>query len=450
MRLKAIYYALLTVALLVVGTGAAQAQTAPLRGVILLRAADGKEAPLPEAQVDVFRTDLPGKFSTKANKKGEFQFAGIPITGTYVIAGSGPGATPSVLPNVRPSDQEYRLVLNPGDGKRLTDVEAKALAKGGATAAAATGGGGRESAEEKKKREEFEAKVAEVESKNKKITATNEILSRTFKAGSEALKAGDEATRTNNPEEAKRQYAVAIAQYSEGLAADPEQPALLINKAAAQKALGVLNFNSSIKLTDQDAKNTAIEAARANFRDASGTANTAVTMLKAQAAPTDPNSQANYTNNMYAANSIRAEAMRLFVTKVDPAQVDAGIAAYQEYIALELDPAKKAKAQLDLAGMVFDANAFDKALVEYQKVLVDQPDNPDALVRSGMALFNLGFMTNDKTKFQEAANFLQRFVDKAPDTHPFKTDAIAVLDTLKKEQNVKPVNTKTAPPKKRG
>lgn len=452
MRLKSFHYAILTIALLVVGASAAAAQTGPLRGIILLRGADGKEAPLPEAQVDIFRTDLPGKFSTKATKKGEFQFAGVPLTGTYVIAASGPGAAPSVLPNARPSDKDYTLILSPGDGKRLTDVEAKALAKGGATAAAggAAAGGGRESAEDKKKREEYEAKIRDIEEKNKKITSTNEVLSRTFKAGSEALKAGDDAGRANNPEEAKRQYAIAIAQYSEGLAADPEQPALLTNKAAAQKALGVLNYNSSIKLTDQDAKTAALEAARTNFKQASETANTAVTMLKAQTPPTDPAGQANYTNNKYAATSVWAESMRLFVTKVDPTQVDAGIAAYQEYLALELDPAKKAKGQLELAGMVFDSNAFDKALVEYQKVLADQPDNPDALVRSGMALFNLGFMTNDKTKFQDAANFLQRFVDKAPDTHPFKADAVAVLDTLKKEQNVKPVKTAAPPPKKRG
>ena len=39
----------------------------------------------------------------------------------------------------------------------------------------------------------------------------------------------------------------AVAQYDEGLAADPEQPAILTNKAVALKGRGVERFNSAVR-----------------------------------------------------------------------------------------------------------------------------------------------------------------------------------------------------------
>jgi len=159
-------------------------------------------------------------------------------------------------------------------------------------------------------------------------------------------------------------------------------------------------------------------------------------------AATDPAAQTRYNANKLAALSTRAETMRLFVTKVDPGQVDAGVAAYQEYMTAETDATKKSKAQHDLAQMLFDANSFDKALEEYKKILAQNPDDTDALVKSGMLLFNIGAMNNnDKAKYQEAANYLQQFVDKAPDTDKLKDDAKAILEELKNQQNVKAEKT---------
>ena len=53
-------------------------------------------------------------------------------------------------------------------------------------------------------------------------------------------------------------------------------------------------------------------------------------------------------------------------------------------------------------------------------------------------LVNLAYLNNDKVKFQEASNYLQKFLGVAPAEHPFKDDAKALIDTLKKEQNVTP------------
>ena len=137
--------------------------------------------------------------------------------------------------------------------------------------------------------------------------------------------------------------------------------------------------------------------------------------------------------------------MRLFVTKADGTQADAGAAAFQDYIAVETDAAKKSRAQLDMAQMLLDAGAGDKAFAEFQKILAEKPDDPDANLGAGLALFSTG----DKARFQEAANFLQHFVDKAPDTHKFKNDAKAVLAELKSTENVVPEKTNAPPRRKR-
>jgi tetratricopeptide (TPR) repeat protein len=126
--------------------------------------------------------------------------------------------------------------------------------------------------------------------------------------------------------------------------------------------------------------------------------------------------------------------MRLFVSKVDPTQADAGLAAFKDYIAIETDPAKKAKAQIDAAQMLLDSGSADKALVEFQAVLQNQPDNPEANLGAGLALYS----AQDKAKYQEAANYLQKFVDVAPDTNPMKDDAKAILAELKSTEKVVP------------
>jgi tetratricopeptide (TPR) repeat protein len=426
------------------------AQTGELRGHVLIKQADGSLTPASEAAIDVYRTDIPGKSTpAKANKKGEFVYAGLPYVGTYIIAASHPSAEPSWLPNVKAGrETDYEIVLSPGDGKRLTLAQINAaMAQGGGGGASSEGKG---SSAERAKREELMRKNAEIEAKNRKIEAANTTVVRTFKGGNDALIAAGEALKVNNREEAIRKYTDAITQYDEGLAADPEQPALLTNKSLALKGRGVERYNAAITSKDEAAKSSGQEAAKADFRAAAEATAKALQLVKAEPVPTDPTAQPRYNAAKLAALSVRSESMRLFVTKVDQSQVDAGQAAFEEYIAAETDPAKKAKAERDLAQMLFDANAFDRAQKQYQKILAENPDDPDALANMGMILFNIG-ATRDaegkkdeaKITYQEAANYLQRFVEKAPDTHKLKADAKAVLDELKNQQNVKAEKTST-------
>lgn len=404
------------------------AQSGQLRGHVVMTQTDGTKTPASDVVIDVYRTDVSGKYNTKTDKKGEFVFAGLPSVGTYLIAASKAGAQPDWLPNVKAGREiDYEIVLSPGDGKRLTLEEIKSVMA--ANKVPSTSSGAKESAADKVKREELEKKNAEILAKNEKIKSANEIVARTFKAGNTALIA--------------KNYDEAIKQYEEGLAADAEQTALLTNVARAYTSRGVERYNSGITSKDDASKNTGIEAAKSDFRAAVAAATKSVGFVKAQPAPTDPAEQEGFNNNRLAAFTVNAEAMRLFVSKVDPTQAEAGLAAFKEYIAVETDPAKKAKAQLDAGQMLLDAGAVDKAYGEFKAILTTEPDNPDANLGAGLSLFASG----DKAKYQDAANYLQHYVDVAPDTHKFKADAKAILAELKNTEKVVP--EKTAPARRK-
>jgi hypothetical protein len=416
------YLFIIATAVLVLSAVATSAQTGQLRGHVLLKQADGTTVKAAGAQIDVYRTDLPGSYPTKTDKSGNFVYAGLPYVGTYIITASMPNAAPGYQGNVKAGrDIDYELVLSPGDGRRLTLDEINKLKAGGAAETPASGG--TESAADKAKREEALKKNAEIEAANKKAESTNKIVGDSFKAGNDALNA--------------KNYAEAVKQYDVGLAADPEQAALLTNKAAALKGLGVEKYNAAIQTKDEAARSAGIAAAKADFKSAAESADKAADLIKKEPAATDPTDQKRHDANKYAALAVRAEAYRLYVSKGDPSQADAGIVAFQDYIAAETDPAKKSRAQLDLAQMLLEAGSSDKAFAEYQKILAANPDDPDANLGAGLALYG----TADKTKYQEAANYLQHFVDKAPDTNKFKNDAKEILANLKNTENVVPDKT---------
>ncbi len=440
------FYGTLAVAVLIASASLTTfAQVGELRGHVFMQQADGQKVPLADAQIDVYRTDMAANYHTKTNKKGEFVFAGLPFVGTYTVAASHPTAAPNFVPGVKAGREiPCEITVTPGNGKRLTLDEVKAAGGGTTSAGGASGAPATESAADKAKREELMKKNAEIEASNKKITEANETVGRTFKAGNDAVAAAKLASKEKKPEEAIQKYTEAVTQYDQGLAADPDQPALLTNKAMALQARGVERYNAAVKSADDAGKSAGIQAAKEDFKGAAEAAGKAATMVKAQPAPTEAAEVQRYNNNKRAALVTYAESMRLYVTKGDPTQADAGLAAYKDYIAVETDPALKAKAQLDMAQMLLDAGASDKALAEFKSILATSPDNPEANLGAGLALY----ATGEKTKFQEAANYLQKFVDVAPDTNPLKAGAKEVLVELKNSENVVPEKT-TRPPRKR-
>ena len=444
------FYGALVAAILVASASMTTfAQVAELRGKVLMQQADGQKVPLAGAVIDVFRMDMQAKYDTKTDKKGEFVFAGLPFIGTYTVVASHPTARPNFVPGVRVGQGNViEVVVTPGDGKRPTYEEVKAAGGGTPNPTAGATSGGGESAADKAKREEVMKKNAEIEASNKKITEANEIIGRSFKAGNEALTAANAASRAKNSEEAIQKFTAAVTAYDEGLAADADQPAILTNKAVALKGRGVERFNASItsKTLDDAGKAAGLQSAREDFKASAEASGKAVTLIKAQPAPTDPAETQRYTGNKYAAMVTHAESMRLYVTKGGGGeQAEAGITAFKDYIAVETDPAKKAKAQIDMAQMLLDAGAPDKALTEFKAILATTPDSPEANLGAGLAVYAIG----DKAKFQEAANYIQRFVEVAPDTNPMKNDAKEILAALKASENITPEKTGRPPRKPR-
>src|SRR5713226_776800 len=101
MRFKHLFVSFSAIAVLLVGSLAAFAQVAPLRGIVKLTGKDGQTTPVANATVDVYRTDIKGEFHTKTEKNGDFVFAGLPLQGTFLVAISAPGAQPNAKGGVR-------------------------------------------------------------------------------------------------------------------------------------------------------------------------------------------------------------------------------------------------------------------------------------------------------------------------------------------------------------
>lgn len=426
---KTIYLCLIALAVFTATTFTAAAQTVQLRGKVMMNG-----APVKGAIVDVFRQDLPGNYTDlKTDNSGIFQHAGLPLIGQYIISVSAPGATPQARGPMRIQNTEFVVELTSGDGKRFTRDEAKEWAgksapKGNTTQA--------ESADAKKAREEFEKKKAEVDAANKKATDSNAIYDKSLKEGNEAF--------------AAKNYELSASKYDEALTYDsthPSAPVLFSNKSIALRLLGIEKYNKSVKMSEGPEKTDGMTAGRQDIKNAADAASKAVEMLKVASAETQ--AQASYKTNLNNAIAARAEALRLVVKMGDASQAETAYSAFQEYIAIEIDPVKKEQAQMSSADLLFSAGKLDQALEVYRKIIETDPNNYDAYRGAGVVLFSLGYETKNKDQLQEAANYLQLFVDKSPDTLQEKAEAKSILDNLKNEEKIKAQKV-TVPTKKKG
>ncbi|MDQ3652878.1 MAG: tetratricopeptide repeat protein [Acidobacteriota bacterium] len=411
----------------VLSTVAVTAQVTRGEGKVTLKQADGKEAPVADAVVEFFRTDISGKFQTKSDKSGNYVHAGLPFGGTFIIAASAPGARPEFITGVRVNQQPANnFALSPGDGTRLTLEQIKAsMAAPGAGQPAAAGGGGRESKEAKAQREEAERKNAEILESNKKVEEANVVINRVFKAGNEAF--------------AAKRYDEALTNYDEGLRADPEQAVLYLNKSIVLKSRAVENFNAALKAKDTAAK----DAAKADFSASADNAEKAVKYYRevvskrsagqpaaaggaAAGGAASPNRDESL--NYLAA---RSEAYRLALLTSTPVTSDLAVTAIQEYVTAETDPAKKAKAEASLGDALFQGGKIDEAVAAYQKVLASNPNNLEAMFGLGIALA----ADPSGAKNTEARDLLQKFADKTDAANPRKQEAMDMAkyldDTIK-------------------
>lgn len=447
---------LLVIALFSLSGSIVFAQTAPVSGRVEVAKAGDVTEPVQGALVEVYRTDQKGKFpSDKTGKKGDFAFAGLPLGATFVFAVSGPKIAPRIVPNIRAGNDKLVIIVTEGNGKKLTEDEVRqALAAPTATAATTTPTADTSpkelTAEQKKAKEEYEKQVAEITTKNKKAENANAIIAK-------AVAEGSKAYQDNN-------YDLAIAKFEEGINADPDfagsAPVLLNNKALSLKNRAVNNYNDAVKGKSPD-KAAALESVKADFNNAAAATDRSLELLKNNKAP-DPEAQKNYDAAKLNSLTIRKEVYGLLLlTGVDKTKGKEAVVAYEEYLATEPDALKKSTSRLGLAEAYQQANQYDEAIGEYEKVLAEDAENVDALAGAGLALVNMGYINQEsdkakaKDQFQQSINYLQKFLDlsKSPKyqdsaaVKKYKDDAVAIIDTLKKEQSVAPqkVTTKKKP-----
>ena len=433
---RKLYFTLLLPVLVIGVAGtAALAQNAPVRGIVRLQKADGTLVPVADAVVEAYRTDIDkGKMpSAKTNKRGEFNFVGFPLGQRYVLAVSGPGIGPRIQTDIKGGMENVEFVVNEGDGRTLTEAEARAAAKSSGNAPA-----GGASEVDKKQQADLEAKNAEIMAKNKKAEDTNKNVNAALKAGAAAFTAKD--------------YDTAISEFDKGVQADPDfigsAPVLLNYKGVAYQKRALATYNAAAQ-GDAAARAAAAEKIKADITSALAAFNRGLEIIQTGAAGASASEQASAatTRVLLIANSLDTHGYAARIAP-DPAREALASGVLEQYIAAETDVAKRNPNLLTFAGNMNGAGELKTASAAYRKVLETSPDNIDALVGLGLALYSEGSMTSPPNKeiLQEGLNYMQKFVDSAPDTHKLKESTKAIIEELKNEQKLAP--QKTAPKKK--
>lgn len=412
------------------------AQTAPSGGTVEVKKADGTQEPVAGALIEVYRTDVKAGFpSAKTDSKGRFAFAGLALGGIFTFAVSAPNCAPMIFPNVRAGQEKLLIVLSPGDGKKFTETEARSVK----VAKAGEDGPPVPTEEEKKAKADFDKKAAEIEAKNAKAAKTNEIITAVAQDAKVAFDA--------------KNYDLAISKYEEGIAADPDfigsAPLFNNNRAIALRIRGVERRNSAIKLTDATEKLAGLETAKKDLADSAAGYLRSWNILK-NAPATEITDKANFeaTKTGTLVGAQETFRMAVLTEQVDPSVIEAAKVLIPEYVAVESDAAKKATAKLIFADLYRVVSDSENAIAAYRSILETSPENPDALVGLGLSLVNYGYIKDDKAMLQEAANYLQKFVGVAPDTHKFKANAAEAIATLKTLSNVAPQKVTSGPKKK--
>ncbi len=439
----------ITVLVLLVGGTSAFAQNAPVRGTVKLQKGDGTVVPVVGAIVEAFRTDIDrGKMpEAKTNKRGEFSFVGFPLGQRFVLSVSGPGIGPRIQTDVKAGSENIEFIVNEGDGRRLTEVEAREAAKGAASAPATATGGSSEA--DKKAQAELAAKNAEITKKNTKIQSDDETARRANQEGRAALDA--------------KNYDLAISKFDEGITAVPDYigstPILLAGKVVALKGRGFDFYVKGATATEASAKLEKYEAAKKEFLAAIAASSQAADIVKNAPAATDPKDQQLRKSIMIDLYTNTIEVHRLMaVSQVDTTHTAEAEALINEYLALETDAAKKSKMQTTLGDIMRSASEFDKAAAAYRGVLETSPDNTEVMASLGLTLVAQGFASTpqNRDQLQEGLNYMQKYADTvsilptdSPTVQEFKRSVKDTVEYLKNEEKLKAQPTKTAGPKKK-
>lgn len=381
----------------------ANAQFAPVNGTVVTQK-DGKNVPVADASIDVYRTDIKGTFpSTKTNKRGEFNFVGMPYGATYLFSVSAPNHAPVVYPDVKAGQEKLVITMDQGDGRKYTEAEARQAAANAPKTDGSESGGLTD--EQKNANAEIARKNAEITAKNEKTKSADQIAAKAFEEGKIASKA--------------QNYDLAIAKFDEGIAAVPDfvgsTPILLNLKMEALKSKGYKFYLEGAKSGDTTIKKAKFEEANKAYDAGLAAFQMAMGVITKAEATNDAGELKRRDKMKYELYIVAAEIHRLKAAGgVDVTKLDEAVTVISDYIALENDPDLKLKTQMGLADAMRIALDFEKAVAAYRQVLVMKPDHTDAMGKLGLSLFGLGVSNDNKELQQEGLNYMQKYVDMAP------------------------------------
>jgi tetratricopeptide (TPR) repeat protein len=396
MRVRIFNLALAAIAVLVgAGAGATASAQAPVPLEGSVRKAQTNE-PVEGAIVDIFRTDVKGKYETKTDKKGNFTYP-VPQQGTFTVVVSGPGLAPQYEAGVRPTVtlKRFDFKMPAGTGARPTLDDVNRAIKGGGEDAEAA-------AKRVKDEEEYQKALAE---KSK------------FDARKIRFDAGVAAV--NN-----KDYPTAITELSaavDGLeTADPQFYAELASVGGSN--LAEIHYRVGAELYTQKQKDQAkdhlLKAAKAI----------------ALAVKFNSTNQVNY--------AIQGKVLLLLVDKFSMSDnAEIGAAAFQKAADLETVDQKKKIGYIVKAGDVYRAGYMtDKAIESYKQALTMDPNNAEAYYGIGLAAMGTAVEDQNKQKeyWQLAADYMKAFVDKLPNDPRVAAEVKPLLDTLAKDYKIKP------------
>jgi tetratricopeptide (TPR) repeat protein len=379
----------------------------------------GTGEPIVGAKIEIVRTDIKGVYNVTSDKKGHFIHAGVPYVGTYTILFSADGYAPTYLAGLRPTGELLAIEMSPGDGRKLTIEEVRAASGGGGKAPA--GGSGTPAAKQpsaediKKQKEEYDKAVAA----NEKAKADFEGMKKAF----------DEGLALN----ASKDYNGAIAKFQEAQKLDADQHVVPANLALALYNRGATQLNAGQR-----------DPAKQDFTQSAAEAGKALTILEPKMA--DPAQAVALKKIKVSYLKIKADAEAVLAQRYgDTASADAAVVDYKQAATLSEVPEEKKNFSLKAAKTLFEAGQAEKAVEAFNEILTSDPENIEAL-------YNLGLAYASVAKFQDSANTLQKFVDKAPATDARVAEAKAVIKDLIVGNNLEPPKSddkKKAAPKRK-
>lgn len=377
---------LLFIALFAVGSVSVYAQKT-IAGKVILKDSKGKKTPFEGARVDCYRLDIKESCgSATTDAEGKFTLKEAPSKAKAVIAVSGPGLAPQVVPNVR-IDDTNTFEASEGDGTVPSEEAVRLSAfsymkeKGELTEA------------QKAELAEIEKKIAEKEAEIEKVKKNNELRSQLIKEGNDAF---------NN-----KDYDLAVAKFDQGYKIDPEYlgsaPVFLNNKAQAIKQRTINMYNDAVKSKDA----ARIRKAKVDVVGEFTEALTAAT--KAYQMTSNPKSMEGSNPKKIKEDAKLSKAIVKDIFRI------MGIM------------------NINLASNLSTEADATNAVSIYQSALKILPDDPDVIAGLAMALYSSSEFKGDKNQKKESLEYWNKYKKVAPKDHSQQATADGMIEFLKEE-----------------